>query len=186
VRRQEVLEAIADHFKEEYIIACNGFISRELFSRRDSPRNFYVLGSMGLPPAIGLGIALARPDKRVVVITGDGNLLMSLGTLATIGKMSPKNLVQVVLDNECYETTGGQETCSSSTRFHELAESSGFRITKCVDSLDGLVELLSQHGHAEGPVFVNVKISKEKTPPSRAHIDPCTIKRRFIKALAES
>jgi thiamine pyrophosphate-dependent acetolactate synthase large subunit-like protein len=100
--------------------------------------------------------------------------------------MSPKNLVQVVLDNECYETTGGQETCSSSTRFHELAESSGFRITKCVDSLDGLVELLSQHGHAEGPVFVNVKISKEKTPPSRAHIDPCTIKRRFIKALAES
>jgi thiamine pyrophosphate-dependent acetolactate synthase large subunit-like protein len=185
VRRREALEVVADRFKEGYIIACNGLISRDLFSRRDSPRNFYVLGSMGLSPAIGLGVALARPDKRVVVVTGDGNLLMSLGTLATIGEMLPKNLLVLVLDNECYETTGGQETCSSSTRFHELAKSSGFRRTERVESLDRLVKVLSEFVHVEGPVFVHIKIAKDKVFPPRARINPCNTKRRFMKALNE-
>jgi sulfopyruvate decarboxylase subunit beta len=186
VRRREAIEAVAGCFKEGYIIACNGFISRELFSLKDGPRNFYVLGSMGLPTAIGLGVALARPDKRVVVITGDGNQLMSLGTLTTIGKTSPKNFVEVVLDNECYETTGGQETSSSSTKFRELAQSSGFRHSEYVDSLDRLATVLSKSLHAEGPVFVHAKIDKEKTRPPRAQIDPCKTKSRFMKALTGS
>jgi thiamine pyrophosphate-dependent acetolactate synthase large subunit-like protein len=186
MKRREAVEAITRCFKKGYIIACNGFISRDLFNLKDRPQNFYVLGSMGLPPAIGLGVALAKPDKRVIVITGDGNQLMSLGTLATIGKMSPKNFIEVVLDNECYETTGGQETSSSSTKFHELARSSGFRHSEYVDSLDRLVTVLSKSLHAEGPVFVHVKIDKEKTRPPRAQIDPCKTKDRFMKALTQS
>jgi sulfopyruvate decarboxylase subunit beta len=96
VKRTEAIKAISDCFKNEYIIACNGFISRELFNLNDSPHNFYVLGSMGLPPAIGLGVALAKPDKKVLVITGDGNQLMSLGTLVTIGRTAPKNFVEII------------------------------------------------------------------------------------------
>jgi len=186
MKRGEAIRAITRCFKEGYIIACNGFISRELFNLKDRPQNFYVLGSMGLPPAIGLGVALTKPDKRVVVITGDGNQLMSLGTLATIGKMSPKNFIEVVLDNECYETTGGQETSSSSTKFHELARSSGFRHSEYVDSLERLMTVLSESLHAEGPILVHAKIEKEKTCPPRAMIDPCRTKDRFMKALIRS
>jgi len=186
MRRREAIEAVTGCFKEGYIIACNGFISRELFGMKDRPQNFYVLGSMGLPPAIALGVALARPDQRIIVITGDGNQLMSLGTLATIGKTSPKNFIEVVLDNECYETTGGQETSSSSIKLHELARSSGFRHSEYVASLDRLVMVLSKSLHAEGPIFIHTKIDKEKTSPPRAQVDPCKIKNRFMKALTGS
>jgi thiamine pyrophosphate-dependent acetolactate synthase large subunit-like protein len=186
MRRREAVQAVADFFKEGYIVACNGFISRELFNVKDASRNFYVLGSMGLPSAIGLGLSLARPDKKIVVITGDGNQLMSLGTLATIGKTSPKNFVEVLLDNECYETTGGQETSSSTTKFHDLARSSGFRHSEYVDSLDGLVAVLGQYLNAEGPIFIHAKIDKEKTCSPRAQIDPCKMKNRFMRALIGS
>jgi thiamine pyrophosphate-dependent acetolactate synthase large subunit-like protein len=111
---------------------------------------------------------------------------MSLGTLATIGRTSPKNLVEVVLDNECYETTGGQETSSSSIRFQELAKSSGFKQSNYVDSLAGLVIVLRESVGAEGPIFIHAKIAREKNIPPRAQIDPCYTKSRFMKALTES
>jgi thiamine pyrophosphate-dependent acetolactate synthase large subunit-like protein len=186
MRRREAVQAVADLFKEGYIVACNGFISRELFNVKEASRNFYVLGSMGLPSAIGLGLSLARPDKRIIVITGDGNQLMSLGTLATVGKTSPKNFVEVLLDNGCYETTGGQETSSSTTKFHDLARSAGFRHSEYVDSLDGLVAALEQHLNAEGPIFIHAKIEKEKACSPRTQMDPCKIKDRFMNALIES
>jgi sulfopyruvate decarboxylase subunit beta len=184
MRRHEAVKAITDYFKEAYIIGCNGLISRELHSIEDKPRNFYVLGSMGLPTAIGLGLALARSDKKIVVVTGDGNQLMSLGTLTTIGKTSPKNFIEIVLDNECYETTGGQETSSSTTKFHKLAKNSGFKHAVYVDSLDKLATVLHRSVKAEGPILIHAKIEKEKTNPPRAQIDPYKMKTRFMKALA--
>jgi sulfopyruvate decarboxylase subunit beta len=184
MRRHEAVKAITDCFKQAYIIGCNGLISRELHSIEDSPRNFYVLGSMGLPTAIGLGLALARPDKKIVVVTGDGNQLMSLGTLTTVGKTSPKNFIEIVLDNECYETTGGQETSSSTTKFHKLAKNSGFKHAVYVDSLDKLATVLHRSVKAEGPILIHAKIEKEKTNPPRAQIDPYKMKNRFMKALA--
>lgn len=186
MKRREAIKAVTTCFKQGYIIACNGFISRELFDLKDRPRNFYVLGSMGLPAAIGLGISLAKQDKRVIVITGDGNLLMSLGTLATIGRTSPKNFIEIVLDNECYETTGGQETSSSSTKFHDLARSSGFRHVEYVDTLDKLTTALGHCLNSDGPVFIHAKLDKEKTPPPRAQIDPYKVKKRFMKALTKN
>ena len=184
MRRHEAVKAITDCFKEAYIIGCNGLISRELHSIKDSPHNFYVLGSMGLPTAIGLGLALARPDKKIVVVTGDGNQLMSLGTLTTVGKTSPKNFIEIVLDNECYETTGGQETSSSTTKFNELAKNSGFKHVAYIDSLDRLATVLHRSAKAEGPILIHAKIEKEKTNPPRAQIDPYKMKNRFMKALA--
>lgn len=183
MRRHEAIKAITDCFKKAFFVGCNGFIGRELYTINDNPHNFYVLGSMGLPSAIGLGIALARPDKRVVVITGDGNQLMSLGTLATIGKTSPKNFVEVVLDNECYETTGGQETSSSTTKFYELAKNSGFRHSEYVDTPSGLTTALKKCLEAEGPILIHAKCEKERTNPPRAKIHPYKMKNRFMKAL---
>ena len=184
MRRHEAVKAITDCFKQAYIIGCNGLISRELHSIEDRPHNFYALGSMGIPTAIGLGLALARPDKKIVVVTGDGNQLMSLGTLTTVGKTSPKNFIEIILDNECYETTGGQETTSSTTKFHELAKNSGFKHAVRVDSLDRLTTVLHRSLKAEGPILIQAKIEKEKINPPRAQIDPCKMKNRFMKELA--
>jgi thiamine pyrophosphate-dependent acetolactate synthase large subunit-like protein len=185
VRRHDAVKAIVECFKDGYFVGCNGLISRELFDLNDGPRNFYVLGSMGLPTSIGLGLAMAKPEKRIVVVTGDGNQLMSLGTLATVGWVSPKNFVEVVLDNECYETTGGQETSSSTTRFSDLARVSGFKNAAFVESLDEFKAVLAKSKKTVGPILIHVKVETDKSSPSRSQINPCYVKERFMKALVE-
>lgn len=161
-------------------------ISRGLFSIKDRRSNFYMLGSMGLASAIGLGVAIAGPDKKTVVLVGDGNMLMSLGTLATTGKVSPKNLIHVVLDNECHESTGGQDTASSVTRLDIIAGSSGFSNSQYVDSVERLKKVLKKFLISQGPSFVHAKIDTERVDVPRVSIEPVEIKNRFMKELAEN
>lgn len=106
---------------EDIVVSSNGMISREVFHVCDRPRNFYMMGSMGSALAIGLGIAYARPDLKVIVISGDGAVLMSLGTCALHHKLNLPNLWHYILDNNCYDTTGGQPTCSDAVNFTRLA-----------------------------------------------------------------
>lgn len=171
--------------KDGFVIACNGMISRELFSTKDRPKNFYMLGSMGLASAIGLGVALAKPNKRIIVLTGDANVLMSLGTIATIGKLSPKNLIHIVLDNECHESTGGQDTASSVTKLDIIAASSGFKNSQYADSVEALKRVLKKYLNADGPSFIHAKISREKVGVPRVSIEPVEMRNRFMKELTE-
>ena len=108
--RLEATRIVVDAAGDAPIVASLGHPAYDLFAAGDRPQNFYTWGSMGLASSIGLGLALARPDLRVYVIDGDGSLLMNLGSLATIGLLRPGNLVVVVMDNEEYATTGGQQT----------------------------------------------------------------------------
>src|SRR5881397_3157813 len=108
--RLEATRAVCNVAGDAAIIASLGHPTYDLFAAEDRPRNFYTWGSMGLASSVGLGLALARPDVRVFVLDGDGSLLMNLGSLATIGLLRPDNLVVVVMDNEEYATTGGQQT----------------------------------------------------------------------------
>ena len=85
--RGRAIGAILNLLTDELLIVCNGFPSREAYTLRDRPENFYMIGSMGVAPSIALGVALARPDRTVVVFDGDGNVLMGMGTLATIGAL---------------------------------------------------------------------------------------------------
>jgi sulfopyruvate decarboxylase beta subunit len=186
MKRSEAIKAIVECLNDEIIIACNGMISRELFSIKDSPRNFYMLGSMGLASAIGLGVALAKPNKKIITIVGDGNMLMALGTLATIGKVLPKNLIHLVLDNECHESTGGQDTASSVTKLDIIATSSGFSSSQYVESVEGLKKVLNRLLNVKGPSFVHAKISREKADVPRVSVKPVDIKNRFMKVLGES
>src|SRR5437870_1056870 len=110
MNRLEATRRICEIAGEAAIVASLGHPTYDLFAAADRPRNFYTWGSMGLASSIGLGIALARPDLRAFVLDGDGSLLMNLGSLATIGLLRPDNLVVVVMDNEEYATTGGQQT----------------------------------------------------------------------------
>jgi sulfopyruvate decarboxylase subunit beta len=185
MKRYDAIKVIVECLKDEYVVACNGMISRELFAIKDKPTNFYMLGSMGLGSAIGLGITLAKSNKKVIVLSGDGNLLMSLGTLATIGKVAPKNFIQIVLDNECHESTGGQETASANTKFSEIATNSGFAYSKSVDSIDNLKNVLISFLGFDGPSLINVKISKERVDVCRLSAEPTEIKERFTKELAK-
>src|SRR5947199_8183886 len=108
--RLEATKVIVECDADAVIVASLGHPAYDLFAAGDRPRNFYTWGSMGLASSIGLGVAMARPEIDVIVLDGDGSLLMNLGSLATIGVVQPANLIVIVMDNEEYGTTGGQKT----------------------------------------------------------------------------
>ena len=111
--RLEATRQIAAAFKGDPIVASLGHPAYDLFATGDRDTYFYTWGSMGLASSIGLGLAMAQPERRIVVLDGDGSLLMNLGSLATIGWVRPSNLIVVVVDNRLYGTTGGQESATA-------------------------------------------------------------------------
>ena len=108
--RKEAIKIVAEKISDSPIIAANGYLSRDLYEVCDKPSNFYMIGSMGLSSSIGLGLALKNRKKIFYIFDGDGNLLMNLGSLITIGVHRPKNLIHIVFDNSSHESTGGQPT----------------------------------------------------------------------------
>jgi phosphonopyruvate decarboxylase len=111
---------------QDVLLATTGYSGRELYALEDRDNQFYMVGSMGCASSIGLGIALVKPLKRVIVIDGDGAILMRLGALATIGYERPANLLHILLDNQCHESTGGQSTVSHSIDFCGIAAACGY------------------------------------------------------------
>jgi len=127
------------------LLICNiGYPSRELYSILDRPENFYMLGSMGLASSIGLGLSLARPERMVMVLDGDGSVLMNLGTLATIAHHGRGNFMLIILDNGCYGSTGSQPTCTSlGTDLAALARAAGIENVQRTAGRSELEEALS-------------------------------------------
>ena len=119
----EVISTLKNHIGEnDLIVSSNGNISREVFHFLPKPQ-IYLRGSMGLPVGVGIGLAVVNPEKRVTVITGDGNLLMGFGSVVTAAFYKPKNLKVLILDNSQYFTTGGQQTVSSAINYPKFLES---------------------------------------------------------------
>jgi phosphonopyruvate decarboxylase len=131
VSRSEALARIVELTDSEktVIIATTGYTGRELFASCDSSNHLYMVGSMGCASSLGLGLSLARSDLKVVVIDGDGAALMRMGNFATIGAYGGSNLIHILLDNECHDSTGAQATVSSGVRFAKIAEACGYGIT---------------------------------------------------------
>lgn len=170
----------------ESVVATTGKPSRELFSVADRQGNFYMQGSMGHAASIGLGIALARPSRRVLVLDGDGAVLMHMGILSAIGHYKPSNLIHVTLDNESYETTGDQDTTSPTTDFAAIAKASGYVHADDARNADELREKLGQMLAKEGPAFLRVKINRTPTdgiPRISEKYTSKDIARRFSEAL---
>jgi thiamine pyrophosphate-dependent acetolactate synthase large subunit-like protein len=163
------------------IVASLGHPAYDLFAAGDRPRNFYTWGSMGMASSVGLGLAMARPDLRVVVLDGDGSLLMNLGSLATIGLLQPANLVLIVMDNEEYATTGGQKT-PTAYGADLAAAARAMRIAEAVIVRDerSLVQALS--GAQAGPRVIVAKVA-ESAPTVKPPLDYVAIKERFMSAL---
>ena len=158
-RRQVVDTLLADR-KDALVVAGLGASTYDLAAAGDNARNLYLWGAMGGAVMIGLGLALAQPKLPVVVVTGDGEMLMGMGSLATVGLQKPKNLTILVLDNEAYGETGGQVShTSTAADLVGVARSCGIPDSKAISTL-GEIEAFAKvmQDVTSGPRFASVKI----------------------------
>lgn len=163
-RRDVVAEILRDR-GDLLVVAGLGGPSWDCAAVGEDERNFYLWGAMGLSPAIGLGLALAQPTRPVLVVTADGEMLMGLGTLATIAVQRPKKLSIVVLDNEVYGETGGQETHTArGVDLAGMARAAGFPAARTVREAGELVGLRAAIHQGEGPLFAVVKVVAVRAP----------------------
>lgn len=149
------------------LLAVSGLGSStwDLSAAGDNACNFGFIGAMGQAAPFALGLALAQPKKRVVLLTGDGEILMSLGILTTIANLAPENLGILVLDNEAYFETGGQPAATAGpTNLELIAQGAGFLNTRTVDSESELPSLREIIRNERGLHFVTIKIVTEELP----------------------
>jgi sulfopyruvate decarboxylase subunit beta len=181
MERIKALEQIANQLDDQLVVCNIGFPSRELYHVKDSPKHFYMLGSMGMASSIGLGLAMAQ-DRDVVVFDGDGSVLMNLGSLVTISNQKPQNLILVVLDNECYGSTGNQCTYTSTTDLKKVATGVGFKKTFYFKESEDKIDF-SAVLNSEGPVFVHMKVKAGNANVPVIPMEAEEIKERFIKEI---
>jgi thiamine pyrophosphate-dependent acetolactate synthase large subunit-like protein len=181
--RLEATRSMTAWFGDDAVIASLGHPAYDLFAAGDSDANFYTWGSMGLASSIGLGLAMARPDRRVIVLDGDGSLLMNLGSLATIGWVRPANLVLIVWDNGVYGTTGGQETATvHGANLAGAASAMGIANVATASTIEGLAKVIERVDAEPGPWVVVAKVT-ENAPTVKPPLDCVYIKQRFMAAI---
>ncbi len=182
--RRRVVAEILKQRGDALVVAGLGAPTWDTAAAGEHALNFYTWGGMGGAAMIGLGLALAQPGRRVLVITGDGELLMGLGSLATIAVQQPRNLAIVVLDNERYGETGMQET---HTRFGVdlagMAKSAGFRAAGTVFSAAQLKIWIPRLYQQAGPVFATIKVTAQPVGMVLPIRDGPTLRNRFREAL---
>lgn len=183
--RAEAIKQVLEWVGPEDLVVCTtGMITREAFTLKDRPANFYLIGSLGLISALGLGLALMSPRRRVVLLDGDGSALLSLGNFAMIGREHPANLLYCVLDNECYESTGSQPSISREIDLASVAQASGFAWVETIRDGQELSGALEQAAQEPGPGFLLTKVSSEGTHGiGRLTIEPDALTRRFQEAV---
>ena len=184
--RLAALRATATAYPTEPYVVAVGTMVREMLLVGRADNHLYVLDSMGLPPAIGLGLCLgldASEHEKVVVIEGDGGMLMGLSTLATIGLLRPRQLLLIVLDNGVYAATGDQPTAAAAVDFCAAARSCGFTSTWSVTTEEALAAALAAARHAPGPALLHVRITLENTPSSYFLPDPVELTLNFQRYL---
>ncbi len=184
LRRRRVVEAILADRGGLLVVAGLGAPCWDVTAAGDHPLNFPLWGAMGSAALIGLGLALAQPRRRVLVVTGDGEMLMGLGGLATVAVQAPRNLAIVVLDNERYGETGMQPThTADGVDLAAMAAGAGLPVTATVRDEAGLAAAVATIREAEGPVFVVVKVRAEELPIVPPPRDGAHLKDRFRAAL---
>ncbi|MBF0280481.1 MAG: aldehyde dehydrogenase [SAR324 cluster bacterium] len=184
LHRREVVEQVLSQRGTMLVVAGLGAPAWDVSAVGDEALNFPLWGAMGGAVSIGLGLALAQPSRRVMVITGDGEMLMGLGSLATVAVQSPPNLAIVVLDNERYGETGMQTThTADKVDLASVASASGIPTCGTIKDHDGLRSVLPQILAEKGPVFFNIKVCAENLPLVLPPKDGAFLKDRFRLAL---
>ena len=183
ISRAQAIVTLLELLTDQLVVICNGFPSREVYKIADRPTHFYMIGSMGNAAAIALGVALTKPNKQVVTFDGDGNVLMGMGTLATVGALRPKNFIHVVFDNEVYGTTGNQPTISNVVPLDKVAKSAGYVNVERVLDREDLVYEFKDMLKKDGPSLLLIKVNEFVEDAGRVVHDPPMITQRFMKAI---
>jgi thiamine pyrophosphate-dependent acetolactate synthase large subunit-like protein len=184
LHRRDVVRKLLSDRKNLLVVAGLGSTAWDITAAGDHPLSFPTWGAMGQAAMIGLGLALAQPKRRVLVITGDGEMLMGLGSLATIGVQKPKNLTVAVVDNERYGETGMQTThTASGIDLAAVAKACGFKNSKVVTKNLDLRKIVHQ---TAGPNFLQIKVVAEKLPLVLPPQDGVLLTQRFRQALLGS
>jgi len=182
-RRKVVAALLADR-GEALVVTGLGSPTYDTYAAGDHDLNFYLWGGMGGAAMAGLGLALAQPKRRVLVITGDGEMLMGLGSLATIAVEAPKNLAIAVIDNGHYGETGMQRAHTSrGVDLTGMAKAAGFKSSTTVRTMSELQQWLAAFHRKPGPVFGDIKVSAAAAPMALPVRDGTAIKYRFRSAL---
>jgi thiamine pyrophosphate-dependent acetolactate synthase large subunit-like protein len=193
-RRPLVKQILAGADENLLVIGGLGSSNCDITDAGDRPLNMPMWGGMGAPVGMGLGLAIAQPTKRVLVITGDGDMLMSLGTLATVATQQPDNLALCVLDNEKFGETGNQATHTSprnngptdsgaGTDLAMIAKGCGIADTGTVREAGQVAQLVKDLRSTKGPIFRVVKVMVEKLEFVMPPQDGAHLKDRFRQAL---
>lgn len=166
--REEAIKIVVDKLREDdIIVSTTGMISRELFEYRETKgkghaHDFLTVGSMGHASQIALGIALQKPNRRVIVFDGDGALLMHMGGLAIIGDYNPKNLVHIVFNNGAHDSVGGQPTVGQKINIETIAKAVGYQDVVSVDSQEALLFAMNHVNNdiIDGVSLININVRK--------------------------
>jgi phosphonopyruvate decarboxylase len=186
--RADVVAALRAETAGELVLSTTGYLSRELFNAGDDACNFYMQGSMGHVGSIALGAALAQPDRRFVVLDGDGALLMHLGSAATVAHLAAPNLFHVVFDNGGYESTGAQPTAAGAADLAAVGCGLGYRFVAEVSRPEELRPALRTLLAGTGPSLLVVRGANSPAPSGRASesVTAPEIAARFAAAAAGS
>ncbi|MGZ5161761.1 MAG: thiamine pyrophosphate-dependent enzyme [Burkholderiales bacterium] len=181
--RREVVKSILGRRGDALVVTGLGSSCYDC-GVHDHPNTFYLWGAMGAAAMVGLGLALAQPDRRVIVITGDGEMLMGLGSLATIGAHRPRNLAIVVMDNELYAETGMQPTHTArGVSLAGMAKAASFAVADTVHTEGELERGIAALYDTAGTVLLDIKVSDQRYPMSIRMRDGAHIKNRFRENL---
>ena len=180
-RREALAQVVAASSPvDSVVVASTGFCGRELYALDDRPNQLYLVGSMGCVSSVALGLALARPDLRVIAVDGDGAALMRLGVFATVGAYGPANLVHLLLDNGVHESTGGQATVSGTVSFADVAAACGYASAVTIDGAASLPEEMTRA--CDGPRFIALGIRRGTADDlPRPTVGPVDVKARLMR-----
>ena len=182
-RREAVARLLKDR-KDLLVVTGLGSASYDVMAVGDHDHNYYLWGAMGGAAMVGLGLAKARPDHSVVVITGDGEMLMGLGALATIGLQAPANLTIAVLDNGHYGETGMQAShAGRGVELDRIAAACGISSARTITDMEGLDDLRARAANRDGVKFATVKIRADNPPRVLPPRDGVHVKNRFRASL---
>jgi sulfopyruvate decarboxylase subunit beta len=187
MKRDECLKVLARHRTDEIVVAVYT-AAQEWVHISPSDLNYTFTGAMGQGSSHALGIALGRPDKRVVVLDGDGSLLMNLGTLVTIANAAPKNLVHCLCQNGTYETNGAVSIPGGGqVSFTGLARAAGYPTAYAFDKLDDWEAAIDRILQEDGPIFADLKVEPGAPyPEDFRRLYDVEYRERFRSALANS
>ncbi|AWX32636.1 sulfopyruvate decarboxylase subunit beta [Methanosphaera sp. BMS] len=188
MKRYDVIRAVVKDLNDELIISNIGVPSKELHEIRESKNNFYMLGSMSMATPIGLGLSMAleknNDNRKVIVLDGDGSVLMNLGELVTVYVQNPTNLIVVIIDNEAYGSTGSQKTYASEVNIANIARSVGIKEVYYIDAKDNTDHIdMNEYLNKKGPIVLHIKVNAGNSDAKNIKYTPSKIKNRFMKSI---